>query len=63
MLTANSAAAPYQHSQADRSTAQLNLDRTVVWLMESLSKRRFRWWSSFLIIGVPDTTLIQRPHK
>ena len=30
MLTANSAAASYQHALADRSTAQLNLDRTVV---------------------------------
>jgi len=30
MLTASSAAASYQQAQADRSTAQLNLDRTVV---------------------------------
>jgi multidrug resistance efflux pump len=30
MLTANSAAATYQQALADRSTAQLNLDRTVV---------------------------------
>jgi multidrug resistance efflux pump len=30
MLTANSAAASYRHALADRSTAQLNLDRTVV---------------------------------
>jgi multidrug resistance efflux pump len=30
MLTANSAAASYQQALADRSTAQLNLDRTVL---------------------------------
>jgi len=30
MLTANSAAATYQQAVADRSTAQLNLDRTVL---------------------------------
>ena len=30
MLTANSAAATYQQALADRSTAQLNLDRTVL---------------------------------